>query len=424
MSLKPLTLALFLALGLALHAQAQDQASESASEPPPTWELHGELRQQAAYQSVLDFGAESDEALQQLLSRLRLKLDYRPAPGWELRLGLSNSLAWGSLPPAPNDQDPLYLEEGYAKIPLGPDSSHLTLGRQLVSLGTGRLVSARLGPNVPLSFDGVRYQYDGDGFDVQLMALTAVRNNDKAFEDRSGADWLWGAYATTALDDSNSADFYLLGDKRERLRLAGDVGGETRYSLGSRFFGSNGSWDYNYELVYQTGEFADRPISAWTVATDNGWTLDQGGWQPRLGLKADIASGSKGGRTVGTFHPLYPNFSYFSEAALISPSNLIDINPNLTLHPTPDQTIVLNWDFLWRQSRRDGLYVPPGMELFPASGSLESRIGDQISLLYQNQLSESVEFEVGFTHFRAGPYLREAGGDSTTFVVTSWTFDF
>ena len=408
--------AIFLAwLNLGLLCSAQEASQ---------WSFEGELRQQAVYQNVLDFGVESREQLSQLLSRLRLKLDYHPGPGWDLRLGASNSLAWGTLKPGPNDQDSLYLEEAYLGLPLGPRDSKLWLGRQLLSLGTGRLVSARLGPNIPLSFDGARYRLDLESIDLDLFALSPVRNQDKLFSDPSGQDVLWGAYATHAYSENHQVDLYLLGTNRQNLFLNSERNLDTRLSLGTRFSGSRGVWDYNIEAVYQTGSFGERPISAWTVATDNSWGLSQEGWRPRLGFKGDIASGSSNSQTMGTFHPLYPNFSYFSEAALISPSNLVDFNPYLTLQPTEAQTLTLGWDFLWRHSRNDGLYTPPGVELLPAGAGDSRRVGDQVSLLYQNQLSEAVEFEVGFTHFRSGPFLREAGGESTTFVATSWTLNF
>jgi len=392
-------------------------------ESPPLWDFRGEWRQQSVYRSNLDLGLEEDESLQQLLSRLRLELGYHPEPGLDFVLGLSSSLAWGSLAPAPIDRDPLYLEQGYVNLPLA-DSGQLKMGRQLISLGSGRLVAKRLGPNVPLSFDGLHLLWKEEGLDVQLLAMSPVRNQDQALGDRSGQDFLWGAYATWGLTPQTSLDTYWLSSRRGGLKLAGQRGRETRHSLGGRWFGTAGSWDYNYEAVYQWGRFEERALSAWTLATDTGWTLDQEGWKPRLGLKFDVASGTTGGKTLGTFHPLYPNFSYFSEAALISPSNLVDLHPSLTLVPEPGQKLILGWDFLWRYSLQDGLYVPPGFEIVGAGAGRSRYIGDQISLQYLHRLSEGAEFELGFTHFRPGAFVREAGGSGTTFVVTSWKLDF
>jgi alginate export protein len=215
---------LFLWLFLAGSAQSQEKG----------WSFEGELRQQAVYQNVLDFGIESQESLEQLLNRLRLKVGYVPAPGWEVQVGLSSSLALSSLPPGPNDQDPLYLEQGWVSIPVGQDvdSSKLKLGRQLVSLGSGRLVSARLGPNVPLSFDGLRLQVREPEFHLDLLALSQVIPDNKVFGEISGGNVLWGAYATKFWSETQAADFYLLVANRTSLPLDGLRGHEDRYSLG------------------------------------------------------------------------------------------------------------------------------------------------------------------------------------------------
>jgi hypothetical protein len=65
------------------------------------------------------------------------------------------SFAAGVKPAAgATDQSRLDLLQGFGEVDLGP----LTLrgGRQMVSLGTERLVGTRYGPNTPLAFDGAR----------------------------------------------------------------------------------------------------------------------------------------------------------------------------------------------------------------------------------------------------------------------------
>ncbi|MCR2572501.1 alginate export family protein, partial [Salmonella enterica] len=74
-------------------------------------------------------------------------------------------------------------------------------------------------------------------------------------------------------------------------------------------------------------------IRAWTLATDTGLRWTELPLQPRLGLKADIASGDGNlhdGR-LGTFNALFPKSAYFSEASLLAPANLMDVQPTLTL---------------------------------------------------------------------------------------------
>jgi hypothetical protein len=52
-----------------------------------------------------------------------------------------------------------------------------------------------------------------------------------------------------------------------------------------------GHWDVNDEAIYQFGQFGSGAVNAWSVAIDHGFTLKNLWSQPRLGLRAAIASG-------------------------------------------------------------------------------------------------------------------------------------
>ncbi|MCX6954094.1 MAG: alginate export family protein, partial [Verrucomicrobia bacterium] len=78
------------------------------------------------------------------------------------------------------------------------------------------------------------------------------------------------------------------------------------------------------------------------------------------GLKADIASGDRdpARAELQTFNALFPRGAYFAESALIGPANFFDVHPSVELKPRNDVTLTADWDFLWRESARDGLYGP------------------------------------------------------------------
>ena len=82
----------------------------------------------------------------------------------------------------PIDQTRTEILQGFADVRLGAATGStegigvtLRAGRQMLSLGTQRLVGTRYGPNVPLAFDGVRALVSLPGASVSLIALRPVQ---------------------------------------------------------------------------------------------------------------------------------------------------------------------------------------------------------------------------------------------------------
>src|SRR5580765_2035101 len=119
----------------------------------------------------------------------------------------------------------------------------------------------------------------------------------------------WGLYAVTPfpLLPGGKADFYYLGLERDAAQFDQGTAREARHSVGTRLWGQHAGWDWNFEFVYQFGEFGDGAISAWTAASDTGFTFTNAAWSPRLGLKADVTSGDRNSndRDLQTFNPLF-----------------------------------------------------------------------------------------------------------------------
>ena len=70
-----------------------------------------------------------------------------------------------------------------------------------------------------------------------------------------------------------SVDLYYLGSRRKEAQFQQGTANELRHSVGSRLWGTAGPWEYNFEAVYQWGEFGDGNIRAWTIASDTGYHL-------------------------------------------------------------------------------------------------------------------------------------------------------
>ena len=349
---------------------------------------------------------------------------------WQARVQLGvhaeNGKAGG---PGRTDRSALDVQQAYWRWQRG--GFHLQLGRQEAGYGSSRLLSVRDGPNIRLAFDGARVGWKGRSGTLELMALRPLENRPGALDDRGehGAH-LWGAYATTARGrGAGQWDLYLLDYRRDGARFAAGSGTERRQTLGARWFGQAGALDWNSELVAQGGELRTTAgtlaIHAWTLATDTGWRWTDLPLQPRLGLKADIASGDGNlhdGR-LGTFNALFPKSAYFSEASLLAPANLMDVQPTLTLRLHDALTTELGVQMAWKHRLADAVYTPPApLVALPGSAGGARRIGTQYKSETRWQASEHWQWQLQLAWVDAGPALKQAGGRDTLFasIVGAW----
>jgi RNA polymerase sigma factor (TIGR02999 family) len=155
-----------------------------------------------------------------------------------------------------------------------------------------------------------------------------------------------------------NVDLYYLGLEREEAEFDQGTARELRHTIGTRLWGKAHHIDYNFEFVYQFGTFGNGNISAWTAASDTGYTFESMPWKPRIGFKADITSGDRNpsDQDLETFNPLFPRGAYFSETGLIGPANHIDLHPSLDLNPSDQLKVTLDWAFFWRESASDAIY--------------------------------------------------------------------
>lgn len=330
--------------------------------------------------------------------------------------------------PRPTDEDELDLHQAFfdVKLDLSKDAT-LTLrsGRQELAYGTQRLISVREGPNVRQNFDGFRVIYREGDIQIDGFATKPAQTNRHVFDDgQDNTRALWGAYSVFPLPllPKGNIDLYYIGLFRRQARFDQGTARETRHSVGTRIWRTAAPLDYNFEFLYQWGSFGKGDISAWTAASDTGYSFGALPLRPRIGLRADIASGDEdpANPDLQAFNPLFPKGAYFSEAGLIGPVNFIDLNPCLNLHPADRLTLTFDWDFFWRESTRDGLYNSALVRVRSGRTSDAHYIGS----MPQAQLSWDIDRHLSFTaiygHFFAGRFLKESGPGEDVDYVTTW----
>lgn len=390
----------------------------------------GTLREKFEYYENLTFSLEDVADDGYLLHRLLINADLQVTPYFRLFTEFGNSLQSGKQQAilSPLDVDSLYLHQGFVDgiLPVDRDATlTMRLGRQEFDYGSGRLVSAREGPNVRRSFDAARFIFEDNALRSDFFVARPLILNSGAFDDEQDEKTLfWGIYSVWDWSETHHTDIYYLGIEREEQRYGDRQATEWRHTLGARWWGTENGWDYNTEAIFQAGEFDRDLILAWSIASDTGYTFEDVMWTPRVGLKANVISGGNNLTTVTTFDALFPNNSYFSEAALFAPANLFDLNPNITIFPHESLSFLVMWDFLWRYDTTDAVYVPPGVPGIAGSAGQSPYIGNEVSATLTWEATQWTTVAVEFTRFQAGAFVREAGGGDVTYVGTSIKFSF
>ncbi|MEL6357746.1 MAG: alginate export family protein, partial [Bacteroidota bacterium] len=172
------------------------------------------------------------------------------------------------------ESDELDLHQGYLEITIPTKTGNqflLQLGRQELSIGAGRLVGLREGPNMRRSFDLAKIKFRGQKLSVQALYGKEVDpqfgvfdNEFNLFNEGANNPIVWSiGVQLLAYNQQANLEIYYTGFESKMSRLSDVVGEEMRHSIGLRSYGKLGTnWSFNTELIYQFGDLAGSNISA------------------------------------------------------------------------------------------------------------------------------------------------------------------
>ncbi|HEV7327701.1 MAG TPA: alginate export family protein [Bosea sp. (in: a-proteobacteria)] len=293
-------------------------------------------------------------------------------------------------------------------------SLRMSAGRKLISLGAGRFIDTRYGPNTPQAFDGFDMSLTGKAWQVKALYSRPVDNRLDDFDDRTSTQKsLWGVYATQWLGETqtNGFDVYYLGLRDRNAVYDQGAGRELVHTIGARVFGDIGSSYWNLEGAVQHGTFAGHRRAAWGIGGEIGHRFSQAPLQPDLRLSADVISGDDDpdDPELGTLNPLFPRGKYFVSQSPIGPRNLIHVRPSITIHPRKDVELSLSGSAYWRQSTGDGIYAISGALVRSGKDSDARFIGTQAEIAIAWQATPELNLAASVGVFDPGTFIRETG---------------
>ncbi len=399
----------------------------------PSWylSLGGEIRERLELTSNPNFGL-GGRRDGYLLQRLTLEADLHLGERVRIYIEGISGLIWDEdRPPPPVQDDPADLQFAFIDlVPWLDGDQKLTVrfGRFGMSLGAGRLLATRAAPNIPFKFDGAELIYEREGWQALAFLTRPGEERTDGFDQEDDTTTFWGAYLTHWLDAPRQRgfDLYYFGLARESSVYVSGEAYQVRHSPGARVFGKAGGWDWDFEGVAQFGSFGNDQIFAWTGSIDAGYSWKNTAWQPRLGVKFDVASGDRDpndGRQE-TFDPLFFKSGYFNDASLLRPSNIIDVHPSLTIEPASGVQLNGGVDVFWRYSTRDGIYNPPGFIEVPVTENRSRYLGTALDVNLSWRIQRHILLSSSYVYFLTDNYIHSAGGGSVGFFSATLTLQF
>jgi len=245
----------------------------------------------------------------------------------------------------------------------------------------------------------------------KLTVLTKTYDRQKLSEDLEHGGW----------------SGYYFGLNRKQGFFNVKTGQEISETFGSRVWNQGALFDYNADFIFQSGRFGTGRILAGAISSNDGITLHNLRFQPRLAARFDYASGDsdQNGKNLNTFSPLFPNPQYSSISALLGPSNLTDVGPLIHFTLNSKTAIAPEMPFYWRSSIHDGIYNFAGVMIRPGNLSTARFVGYQPGLVLERTFPPHFSSSAGYFYFFTGQFLHETPADKGVgYFYATMTFRF
>ena len=100
--------------------------------------------------------------------------------------------------------------------------------------------------------------------------------------------------------------------------------------------------------------------------------------------------------------------------------NAQDLNAQLFLNPHEKVTLLFWQHFMWLAAEEDALYNAAGAaSRLDATGASGNAIGNELDMLAIFKVRPGVQFTLGYSHFWAGNFILNTGGQNNAYLAYS-----
>lgn len=275
------------------------------------------------------------------------------------------------------------------------------LGRQELLYGSERLISPLDWANTRRTFDGVKFMWKDDCWNVDLFYTQPVAVDPHNFDSPIEQEDFFGAWATYKAIQDQTIDLYAL-----QFNNALGANNFKYTTLGGRWMGTECDWLWDYEGGYQFGDNTNgsgHSAGFFTVGYGRKWSDNC--WKPQLMAYYDWSSGGNLQGAGQGFNHLFPlAHKYLGFMDLYGRSNIETPNVQLTFQPHEKWKCLVWYYYFFLQNANDTPYNV-NMTPFNAGNAPASRdLGHEIDLTATYTINPRMDILIGYSHFFAGQY--------------------
>jgi hypothetical protein len=324
----------------------------------------------------------------------------------------------GTLPPSAIDEnhsDILNAFVDYQFLTINDREWWARVGRQELSLGSQRLVSALDWANTRRTFEGVRMFRRSKESDLDIFWTQPVVVDDVRMDRVDGNQHFGGAWLTRRPTENRVTDHYylFLTNSAPGSQFGPGTPPYDVHTFGTRVHGNEGQFHYDYEGMLQLGSFGAEDLVAGAATIGHGYHFKDRPWNPMLWFYYDWASGDDNpmaGRR-STFHQLFPfGHYYMGFGDFVGRQNIHDLNVHLVAYPRKWITFNTQYHYLTLASATDALYNPAGrVSRSDPSGASGRNVGHELDFLWNFHLNPNSDVIVGYSRLFAGSFIESTG---------------
>jgi hypothetical protein len=337
--------------------------------------------------------------------------------------------------PSTTDETRGRLQQGFlqGEDVIGDLAVYARVGRQEITLGSGRFVWINDSSNMRTTHDGARLHAGfTDGATLDLIVSRPVTPTYTAFDDwDSHAGSFGAAYASEPfLANELHVDEYYYYRRVPGIQFGSLTGTDDRNTVGGRIWGAFGSFKFDSDFAYQWGTYDTttlaKTVSAFGTSTRVLYTFADTPLLPGAQFQTSYFSGTDNpnSHTVGTFLAPFPRPTLLNYAGLNTLENLIEAYPAALITPIPHLTLRFGPQVLWRATTNDAVYVSRTTPLTKTLKDDSRYIGTNLTWTAQWAITPNISLFGEYLHEIAGKAITDAGGHGTKAGVVMLDLNF